>query len=211
VAALLLLPSCALLTTRHPAKIRYFTPEAVAAVPAAPDPRAAIPADLELRLARVDSASYIQDRIAFRNATSEVGYYGNLRWAEPPEAYLRRAMARALFQQQGVQEIVSGTGPALEIDLDAFEELKTPRHAARVVVTWRLRDGRTVIRQQTLTVEHAIASDDPDKVANADAVAAAIAAAMSDVVDGIVVDVLAELERDRRDAPEAESVSARAP
>jgi ABC-type uncharacterized transport system auxiliary subunit len=204
---LALLSGCALMTTRHPAKIRYFTPEAVS-VPATHEP---LPTDVELRLARVDAASYIQDRIAFRDATSEVSYYGNLRWAEPPEAYLRRAMARALFQQRGVQEIVSGAGPALEIDLDAFEELTAPRHAARVVVTWRLRDGRTVVRQKTITVEHPIASHELDRVLNADAVADAIAAAMGDVVDGIVVDVLAELGRERGDAIAGESLSARAP
>jgi ABC-type uncharacterized transport system auxiliary subunit len=195
------------MTTRHPAKIRYFSPEAVRS----PDARAQLPADFELRLARVDAASYIQDRIAFRDATAEVGYYGNLRWAEPPEAYVRRAMARALFQQRGVQEIVSGSGPALEIDLDAFEEIKTPRHAARVVITWRLRDGRTVVRQKTVTVEHPILTDDLDRVINADAVAAAIAGAMNDVVDGIVVAVLAARGRDRGGTADAESVSARAP
>ena len=187
----LLLSGCSLLSTRHPAKIRYFTPEEV--TPPG-ETTVAEPGDLEVRLAHIQAASYIQDRIAFRDAGTEIGYYGNLRWSEPPEDYLRRALARALFEQRGVREIVSGGGPSLEIDLEGFEELKAPRHAARVVVTWRLRADHHVVRQKTVVVERPLHGDaDTDKVANAQAVAAGIAGALGEAVDHIVADVVHEL------------------
>jgi ABC-type uncharacterized transport system auxiliary subunit len=188
---LVLVSGCAFMKSNHAPPIHYYTPETVEA---ASDPPSPLHSTLALRLARVDAAAYIQDRIAFRDDSAEVGYYGNLRWSEPPEAYLRRAMARTLFQRHGMREIVSGAGPALEVDLEAFEELRAPRHVARVVVTWRLRDDRTVLVERTLTVERPIRGDERDRVANADAVAHAIAGALDGVVDelaGEVVDALA--------------------
>src|SRR5205814_8987755 len=114
--------------------------------------------------------------------------------------YLRRAMARTLFQRHGVREIVSGTGPALEVDLDAFEELRAPRHVARVVVTWRLRDDRTVLVERSLTVERPIHGAGRDRLAYADAVARAIAGALDGVVDEMAGEVLDALEPDQNTA-----------
>jgi len=193
LAALALLAAgCpALLTKSAPAEIRYFTPEGVAA----PGPAAAAddPApELQLRLARVNAASYIEDRIAFRDAGAEVGYYRDRRWADPPESYLRRALSRALFEERRLREIVSGRGPSLEVELHVFEELRAPRHVARIAITWRLRGDRTVLVQRTVTVEHPIAAGAPDDEAAA-AIAAAMAIALGDLVDRVVPDVVSRL------------------
>jgi cholesterol transport system auxiliary component len=180
----------------NPPKIRYFTVDPPAEPAPAPAP------GLELRLARVDAASHIEDRIAFRDAGAEVGYYGNLRWSDPPEDYLRRTLARSLFEDRQLREIVSGVGPALEIELHAFEELKEPRHAARIAITWRLRDHRTVLVQRTISVERPIAGGGDagvDAVAEqgAAAIAAAMAVALREVVDTVVAEVVDELSRER--------------
>lgn len=183
-------------------KIRYFTVEPGPMRTPTPMP------ELQVRLARIEAASHIEDRIAFRDAGAEVGYYGSLRWADSPEAYLRRALARTLFEDLQLREIVSGSGPSLEIELHAFEEVKAPRHAARVAITWRLRDDRTVLVQRTMTVEAPIAGGgDPEEVA--EPLAAAMAGALREVVDGVVAEVVAELTRGRADEA-AETVSAAA-
>jgi ABC-type uncharacterized transport system auxiliary subunit len=177
--ALVCLSGCALLTRNHPPKIRYFTAEP------APAATASAPTPLELRLARVEAASYIQDRIAFRDSSAEVGYYGELRWAEPPEATLERALSQALFQARGLHELLTG-GPTLAVTLDAFEELRAP-HRAHVVVTWRLRDDRAIVVQKTLTVEKPVDGADPR------ALARAMADAYREVVQSIVDAVLPAL------------------
>jgi ABC-type uncharacterized transport system auxiliary subunit len=203
--AMLASTGCALLTKSRPVKIRFFTAE-VAPQPAKPAstavassgaPAASAPAPvLELRLARVNAASYLRDRIAYRDASAEVGYYATYRWADPPESYLRRALARSLFERHQLREIVSGAGPALEIDLDAFEEMRAPRRVARISITWRLRGDRTILVQRTLTVERPISVDGADASGDSDpapAIVAALTEAMAAAVDTIVADVVSEL------------------
>jgi ABC-type uncharacterized transport system auxiliary subunit len=184
---------CALFTKGRTVEIRYFSAEApaVAASTARPTPAATDPG-LELRLARVDAASYLRDRIAYRGDGAEIGYYGHYRWADPPQSYLRRALARTLFEAHGLREIVSGSGPTLEIDLDAFEELRA-RHTARISITWRLRGDRTILRQRTLTIERPIAPPTDHDTDAPTAIVAALTEAMNAAVDAIVSDVVAEL------------------
>jgi ABC-type uncharacterized transport system auxiliary subunit len=200
VIASMLLGGCALLTKSKPVDIRYFTPELAASAPAAPAPAASGP---QLRLGRVHAASYLRERIAYREPGAEIGYYPRLRWAEPPEAFLRRGLARRLFQERGVREIVSGTGPSLEVDLEAFEEQRGETPAARVQVTWRLRDQRVVLVQRTLTVEKPIGAHD-DEIA--EALVAAMSQALDSVVASVTTDVIAALP-----APVAMPATAEAP
>lgn len=180
------LGGCALLTKSKPVDIRYFTPELPPEAGAAP-----AATGQQLRLGRVHAASYLRERIAYREPGAEIGYYPRLRWAEPPEAFLRRGLARRLFQERGVREIVSGTGPSLEVDLEAFEEQRGERPTARVQVTWRLRDQRVVLVQRTLTVEKPVGSHDDDEVA--EALVAAMGQALDSVVGSVTTDVIAAL------------------
>jgi cholesterol transport system auxiliary component len=184
---------CALFTKSDPVVLRYFTPEAIGARPDRPGAaRATAPrkTSLELRMGRINAASYVKDRIAFRDKSYEIGYYEKLRWTEKPEAYLRRALARALFEEQGVHQIISGPGTTMDVDLDAFEELRSPRHAARMQVTWALRDDQRVQFQETFVIERPLTPDGPS---GPEAIAAAMAQAFDASVERVVAGVMAAL------------------
>jgi cholesterol transport system auxiliary component len=187
VAALATSPlGCAFFTKSDPVVLRYFTPETVATRPDSSGVALAMhPTAFDLRLGRVNSASYVKDRIAFRDKNFEIGYYEELRWTEKPEAYLRRSLRRALFEGQGVRQIISGPGPTLDVDLDAFEELRSPRHAARMQVTWVLHDDQHVQREETFTVERLI----PSEATGPDGIAAAMAGAFDESVQRVVTRV----------------------
>lgn len=185
---------CAFFNKSDPVVLRYFTPESLASTPDSPGVALAMrPGGPELRMGRVNAASYVKDRIAFRDKNFEVGYYDELRWTEKPEAYLKRALRRALFEEQGVRQIVSGPGTTLDVDLDAFEELRSPRHAARMQVTWILHDDAQVLVQETLTVERAIPSNAPS---GPDGIAAAMAGAFDESVKRVVTRVMGTLSAD---------------
>jgi cholesterol transport system auxiliary component len=186
---------CAFFTKSDPVILRYFTPEAIGERSSPPDAARATgdrPASLELRLGRVNAASYVKDRIAFRDRGYEIGYYEELRWTEKPEAYLRRALTRALFESQGIRQVVSGPGPTMDVDLDAFEELRSPRHAARMQVTWALRDDQSVQHQETFVVERPLPPGGPS---SPEAIAAAMAQAFDASVERVVAGVTAALSR----------------
>lgn len=187
VGLALLCASCALTNKSDSVFFRYYSLErvtpAVAATPTA--------TKLQLRLGRVGAASYLKDKIAFRDGGNEIGFYDGLRWTERPEAYLARAMSRALFEQHGIQQIVGGAGPTLEIELNAFEELRAPRHAGRVEVSWMLRDDQLVMVQKTFVVEKPIAAAKSDS--DASAVATAMADALREAIETMVTAVVAEL------------------
>jgi cholesterol transport system auxiliary component len=184
---------CAFFNKSDPVVLRYFTPETLASAPSSPGVALAMrPGGPELRMGSVNAASYVKDRIAFRDKNFEVGYYEELRWTEKPEAYLKRALRRALFEEQGVRQIVSGPGTTLDVDLDAFEELRSPRHAARMQVTWILHDDSQVLVQETFTVERAIPSSAPS---GPDGIAAAMAGAFDESVKRVVSKVTATLAR----------------
>jgi len=52
---------------------------------------------LELRFGRMSAGAAIRDRLAYRDSTYEVGYYDERLWTDKPEAYVKRALAHALF------------------------------------------------------------------------------------------------------------------
>jgi cholesterol transport system auxiliary component len=192
VAALAASPlGCAFFTKSDPVVLRYFTPETLATRPDSSGVALAMRgAAFDLRLGRVNAASYVKDRIAFRDKNFEIGYYEELRWTEKPEAYLRRALRRALFEEQGVRQIISGPGPTLDVDLDAFEELRSPRHAARMQITWVLHDDARVQREETFTVERAIPGAEPS---GPDGIAAAMAGAFDESVQRVVTRVMSAM------------------
>lgn len=202
VASVTLLGSgCALLNKSDSLAFRYFTPEArdgtvVLAgrgIGPAPTPGSV----LYLRLGRVNALSYLKDKIAFRDADYEIGFYDFLQWTETPESYLRRGMQRALFERAMVHQLLSGAGPTLDLELDAFDELRGPAHAARVRVTWTLHDDQSVLLQNTVTVDRTIAADAKTSEAAPQALVAAMSDALGDVIGGIVAEVVPELSREK--------------
>ena len=175
---------CALTNKSAPVEFRYFTTEAVATTSRPnQEPSGIAGKHLEVRLGRINASSYLRDKIAYRDEGYELGYYEELRWTEKPEAYLRRAVARVLFEDRGLKELVNAPGATLDVDLAAFEELRSPRHVARVEVTYSLRDEQSVRIQRTITAEHAIPQVKSDALP--DAIAAAMSSALRDAVTTI--------------------------
>jgi uncharacterized lipoprotein YmbA len=156
VAACWLLPvgslGCALTSKAEVVTPRYFSPEPLSAShsPKATDV-------LELRLGQVSAASHLDERIAYRVGGAEMGFYEDQRWTENPEAYLRRALERNLFEERGLSRIVAGGTPILDIELTAFEELRGQPPKARVAVSFSLRDDQRAVLERTLDLERPIA------------------------------------------------------
>lgn len=172
----LFLSGCALTSKSEALDVRYYTPEKVKAQLTAATERPA-PADaISLELGRVSSSSHIREKMAFRDASWEIGYYEDRRWTERPEAFLRRELGRTLFEERGFRRAVSSASAAtLEIELIAFEEIRVkPTHAARVQMRMILHDGHEVLHEETITVDKPL----PNGEATTDALVAATADAL---------------------------------
>ena len=146
-----LLLGCALTSKGDALSPRYFSPEPGAVLGS---PRAA--RAFEMRLGQVSSASHLDERIAYRVGGSEMGFYDDRRWTEIPEAYLRRALEREFFEQRGLSRITTGVGPTLDVELTAFEELRSKPSKVRVVLTFSLRDERHSLIEKTLDLEQLV-------------------------------------------------------
>jgi len=197
---------CALTSKSDPLTPRYFSPDesrsrAPVAAVASTSERDAETQTTELRLGRITAASYLGERIVFRDSNYELGYYEERRWTERPEAYLRRAVARALFEDRGLRRVVSGVGPALDIELSELAELRSPP-VVRVRATYVLYDERLVRRQATITIERPIPdATTPSK--SAETSARAMADALGDAVNQIADRVTADLRRPGKPVPTA--------
>ena len=170
---------CALLGKNEPQLSRYYTPEYDADASRVP-PRS----DLQLRLGRVEGWSHLRERMAIRRSTRELVYREDRRWTERPEIYLRRALSRALFEERGVVESLSGRGYSLDVELIAFEEIEQP-HQARMQALLVLRDDRLGLLEQTITVEQPVAKGEEGQ-AVADAFSLALHAGVTQIADRVV-------------------------
>ncbi len=197
-----LLEACALFGKSAPLDIRYYSAErapwsgppapvlAAALGPAGTTPQNAASgpaARATLRLGRVTSGDYLRERIAYRSSARELGYYETRRWTERPEAYLRRALASALFEERSLTRAVSGPAPTLEVELIEFDEQLAPVHAARVRARALLTD------QRVSRFEHTFSAEQPVDGRNFERVASAMAAALDRCVEEISDRVVAEL------------------
>jgi cholesterol transport system auxiliary component len=189
--AALLAAGCALTSKSEPMVPRYFSPERPADVDRPSVKPTASPPVAELRLGHVSSASHLEERLVYRDSDYELGYYQERRWTEAPEQYLKRRIARVLFEERGIHQVVGGAAATLELELVAFEEIRAPKHLARVQVIIRLHDQRAVRWEETLTVDQPV----PESRAG-DAAGAAVEAlgvALHAVVDRIADRVVTEL------------------
>lgn len=141
-----LLSGCALLGKSAPVVPRLFTPEYDGEAAAAPPRR-----DLQLRLGRVEGWSHLRERIVVRDDDRELSFQEDRRWLERPEVYLRRALARSLFEERGLVEALSSRAVTLEVELIAFEEVRQP-HGALLQARLVLLDERVVVLAETITV-----------------------------------------------------------
>jgi cholesterol transport system auxiliary component len=142
--------SCALTSKSDALVPRYYTPEPFAQTQPAK-------AQGELRLGRVSSSAHLRESIVYRDSPLEVGFYDENRWTERPDAYLRRALARALFEQRGYRRVLTGQAPTLDVELVAFEEIRKPKRAARIVLTFALHDEHVTKAEETITIERPVA------------------------------------------------------
>jgi cholesterol transport system auxiliary component len=198
LALLPLAPGCALLSKSEPVIPRYFSPEA----PAPSTPRVTRDASgLELRLGRVNADAYIKDRIVHRDSAFEIGYYDDRVWTEKPEAYVRRALARALFDERGVTQLLSGAGATLDVDVVAFEEVRDPAHVARIELVYVIYDDRVVRLSRSVVVDRPIAPAKGDAAANQ--MAKALSSALVAAVDAVASAATSELRAEEASAAKA--------
>ncbi len=176
------LSGCALLGKNDPHVPRYFTPEYEGDAPTAP-----VRSDLQLRLGRVEGWSHVREQLATRNSARELFYREDRRWTERPEIYLRRALSRALFEERGVVESLSGRGVTVDVELIAFEEIEQP-HKARMQALLVLRDDRIGLLTETVTVERPIGKSNEADQARAvvDALSQALQAGVTRIADRVV-------------------------
>jgi cholesterol transport system auxiliary component len=182
------LKGCALTSKSEPMSPRYFSPDVGRSAPAV---RAQALSRLELRLGQIGAASSLEERIAYRMSETELGYYDNRRWTEPPEEYLRRALGHELFEDRGLRRVVSGAAPTLDVELVHFEELRYGANRARVAVRFSLRDEHSALLERVLVVEQPIASGESE--AAPVRVAVALSNALSQAVSNLADEVVAEL------------------
>ncbi|MGB8931371.1 MAG: ABC-type transport auxiliary lipoprotein family protein [Anaeromyxobacteraceae bacterium] len=152
------LSGCALLGKSEPVVPRYFAAEYDGEAHAA----RARP-ELQLRLDRVEGWSHLRERMVVRSSAREFLFREDRRWLERPEVYLRRALARTLFEERGVVEAISGRAVTLEVELIAFEELAQP-HEIRLQARVVLIDDRVALLSETITVEQPVGSEGSDPV-----------------------------------------------
>ena len=211
-ASLLGTAGCALTSKADVVNIRYFSPEVVkprltnadaSTAPGAPAPNDAV----EVRLGRVSSGPNLRERIAYRDAAYELGYYDDWRWTERPETFVRRELGRTLFEEHGFHRVLGGSAPSLEIEVIAFDDVRLPSgRAARVQLKAILFEDSGVVYEDTFTVEKPVPGDKP-KIED---VVAAMASALDTAAQQVATRTGAELVKHRASKP-AEAQPAIAP
>ncbi len=141
----------------------------------------------------MSSASHLDERLVYRDSQYELGYYQERRWTEAPEQYLKRRLARVLFEERGLRQVVGGAAATLELELVAFEEIRAPKRLARVQVIVRLQDQRAVRWEETLTVDQPMAAGPAGDAAGAmvEALGAALRAVVHRIADRVVSELAA--------------------
>src|SRR5690606_27456135 len=127
-------------------------------------------AGARLRLGRISASDHLRERIVFRTSEVELAAYEDRRWTEEPEEYLRRSLARALFEDQGLVQAIAGAGPTLDVELLAFDEVRRgDDRSALVVARVALHDDRVVLDGTTVRVEVPVGdpADAPGRLAHA--------------------------------------------
>jgi cholesterol transport system auxiliary component len=180
--AIPLLCGCSFFGKVEPLTPHYYDPETPITGGEASPPAPGRPS---LRLGHVTGGSHLRERIAYRVSEREYGFYDERRWTERPENYLRRALARSLFEERAITSLVTGVGPSLEVELTDFSELLTPKHAVRVRARAVLVEQRTVRFEHTFTVEEPVAAGTEDFSAVADAMAIALQHTVDQIADRV--------------------------
>jgi cholesterol transport system auxiliary component len=205
-AAALLASGCAFASKGEPLTPRYFSPmltqqpsqpsegsQALASRAGTASGANAALAPLELRMGRVEPAAHLEVRIAYRLSDTELAYYDERRWTEPPEQFVRRALERELFESHAFQRVMSGAAPTLDVEVLSFEEVRAGTPRARLGLLVMLHDDRHALLERTLSMEVPL-----ELGPNADAgsaLARAMADALSRATEEVAERVAAELRQ----------------
>ena len=198
---------CALTSKADVVNIRYFSPEVVrprlTGADAAPStaPAAVAPHEaVEVRLGRVSSGPNLRERIAYRDAAYELGYYDDWRWTERPETFVRRELGRSLFESHGYRRVLGGAAPTLEVEVIAFDDVRlSTGRAARVQLKVILFEDSGVVFEDTITIDRPVTEAKP-KIED---VVAAMAVALDQASEQVAVRVGGELGKRRAAAAAA--------
>jgi len=183
---------CALTSKADVVPIRYFSPEVVKPRLTGADASTAPNDAVEVRLGRVSSGPNLRERIAYRDAAYELGYYDDWRWTERPETYVRRELGRTLFEERGFRRVLGGSAPSLEVEVIAFDDLRLASgRAARVQLKVILFEDSGVVYEDTFTIDRPVAGDKP-KIED---VVAAMAAALDLAAEQIATRTATELRK----------------
>lgn len=181
IALLATLAGCALTSKGDVLAVRWFDPETTR--PRLTSAATGTPASRgrAVELGRVTAGANLRERIAYRDDAYEVGYYDDKRWTERPEVYVRRALARALFEEHGMRRALGGPAPVLEVEVLAFEELRGRPPVARIRLRVVLHDDRDALFERTVTVDRASRADAQGFEAIVEAMARALDAAGEEI------------------------------
>ena len=182
---------CALTSRGETLDIRWFSPEpAIPRLTSGASPAERPEAGLALELGRVRSGLHLRDKIAYRDSSFELGYYEDRRWTERPEVFVRRDLARTLFEERGLERAFGGPVRVLDVEVLAFEEIRGPAPAARVSLRMVLHDHRRAVLERTITVDRPVTGADRSAASVVQAMALALDEAVEQVVDAAVKELL---------------------
>ncbi|MCC6524937.1 MAG: membrane integrity-associated transporter subunit PqiC [Polyangiaceae bacterium] len=176
------LVGCALTSNAPPVALLFFSPEPPAS---ASETHRPAEAGLALRLGRLESGAHLRNRILVRRTPVEVAAYEDRRWTEYPEAYVRRAVAHALFEERALVPVVAGAAPTLDLELVAFEEVRRgDGSSARIELRYALCGERQVLASGVVVAERRAAAEPFEAIVVA--MGAALAAAAAELAEVVV-------------------------
>jgi ABC-type uncharacterized transport system auxiliary subunit len=179
---------CALTSKAELVRVRYFSPEQVTARADSQLSATASSLPLEVKLGRVSSGPNLRERIAYRESAYELGYYEDLQWTERPETYVRRELARALFETRNLKRVLGGSAPTLDVELISFEDLRQKAsREVRIQVKLTLYLDNDVLREETLTIDRPVPGENPH--------IETVVATMATALDATVAQVVMRVEK----------------
>jgi ABC-type uncharacterized transport system auxiliary subunit len=161
--ALLALVPAGCISGRSPPARRFVLSAAAPAARAADAPAAG----RVLRFRGVVAARSVDVQQAWRLSPEEVWLHELQRWSEPPADTLGRALARHLFEGEGLRRSSALAAPTLEVELRALEELRQERQV-RVELGLLLVGEDGVARlERTWSRQAPVGGDEPEDAVRA--------------------------------------------
>jgi len=168
---------CALTEKGEALDVRYYAAEpgareAAAAIAPVPGDDGVARARVLLRVGRISASSHLGKKLIYRTSSVDVGIQEDRRWTERPDEYLRRSLDSVLFGETAVTKSLAGAAPTLDVELIAFEEIRTgAERRGRVEIRYALHDEREVLVSDSVLVEIKAASERPEDVVRAISIA----------------------------------------